>query len=339
MSAAAPTASPGRALAQMVAANQVQQAIYVASTLGIADLLNTGPHTADEIGRATEAHPDALYRLMRALTGVGLFTSDDDGRFSLTPMGALLRSSDPQSVQSFALWSGGVSYRAFGGLEYSVRTGQPAFEREFGVDFFTYLASDPTSAEVFDEMMARHTAPVAAAIATHQLDGVHTIVDIGGGTGLLLAAILAKHPQMRGVLLEQARVLSAAGARLSSAGVDDRCQIIEGDINDPPPSADAYLLKSVIHGLNDDQSRDLLVRCSGAMNPGGRVMIVELLMPNGNQTLPAALMDLLMLIGCQGRERTAAEFARLVNAAGLTVTAINPIKNGYAIIEAQDAPS
>ena len=332
-----PAPSPARALAQMVVGNQVQQAIYVAAKLGIADALDGESMAVEDLAEATDAHPDALLRLMRALAGLGIFALEGERRFSLTPMGALLRGDHPQSVRSFALWSGGVSYQAFGGLEQSVRTGAPAFERIFGMEFFDYLSSHPESGAVFDEMMSRHTAPIAPVIAGHGLGAVETIVDVGGGRGGLLAALLTKHPGLHGILFEQPRLCAAAARTLREAGVEGRCEIIAGDIFESLPTADAYILKSLIHGLADDDAVRVLENCGRAMRPGGMVLLVEMLMPTGNAPAPARLMDLLMLVGCHGRERTEAEFSELLAAAGLTVAAITATKHAYAVIEAHKA--
>lgn len=331
-----PAPSPARALAQMVVGNQVQQAIYVAVKLGIADALDGEPVAVDDLAQVTNADPDALFRLMRALAGFGIFAPEGERQFSLTPLGALLRRDHPQSVHSFALWSGGVSYQAFGGLEESVRTGGPAFERIFGMEFFDYLSSHPESGTVFDEMMSRHTAPIAPGIAEYGLAGVETVVDVGGGRGDLIAALLAEHPDLHGIVFEQPRLCTSTAGRLRDAGVADRCEVVSGDIFESVPSADAYVLKSVVHGLGDDEAARVLENCRRAMRPGGVVLLVEMLMPAGNDPGPARLMDLLMLVGCHGRERTEAEFSELLSSAGFTLTAITPTKHAYVVIEARE---
>jgi hypothetical protein len=327
-----------RELAQLLQGNQVQQAVHVAAKLGIPDLLEDGPRHSDELAAAAGAHPDALFRLLRALTGFGIFARDEQGRFTLTPLSAALRSGAPHSVLPFALWSGGVSYRAFGGLEESVRTGEPAFEHLYGTEFFDYLSAHPESGAVFDEMMSRHTAPVAPVVARHELPGVRTVVDLGGGRGELLMAMLAGHPGRRGVLVDRPDVLDRARPVLAAAGVDERCDLVPGDIRRSVPPGDAYLLKSVLHGLDDDDAARVLDNCRRAGGPSAVLLLIEFVIPPGDEPYPGKLMDLLMLVGCHGRERTAEEFAALLDRTGFGLVRIVPGKNGYSIIEARPAP-
>jgi SAM-dependent methyltransferase len=240
-------------------------------------------------------------------------------------------------VRSFALWSGGVSYQAFGALEHTVRTGDPAFEHLFGQEFFTYLAEHPESGDVFDEMMSRHTAPVAGAVAGYDFSGVDVVVDVGGGRGELLAAVLGAHPAMRGVLVDQPRVFDEARRVFTQAGIVDRCAFVSGDIRRSLPVGDAYVLKSVLHGLADDDAVRVLANCRRAMRPDGILLVVEFVLPPDNGPSAGLLMDLLMLVGCHGRERTAAEFAALFAAAGLHLIDLRQIKHGYSVLEGRVA--
>lgn len=331
---AAPSPAPRRVLAQMLVGNQVQQAIYVAASLGIADLLKGGPRGSGELAAATGSHPGSLYRLLRVLASFGIFAEDDQGRFDLTPLAVLLQRDAPESMRALALWSGGVSYRAFGGLEHSVRTGEPAFEEIFGTGFFDYLARNPESGARFDDLMTWNTAPVAGVLAQYDLSGVGTIVDVGGGRGTMLATILRAHPGMRGVLVDHPRVLESAGSVLEAAGVADRCEKVGADIlRQRPPEGDAYLLKSIVHGLDDGEAASLLARCREAVRPGGRLLLVELVIRPGNEPGPAKLMDLLMMVGCHGRERGEEEYRALLTAAGFRVSRILNTRFGYSVIE------
>jgi SAM-dependent methyltransferase len=327
---------PRRVLAQMLVGNQVQQAIYVAARLGIADLLKEGPRGSEELAAATGSHPGSLYRLLRVLASFGLFAEGDRERFGLTPLGELLRRDAPESMRALALWSGGVSYQAFGGLEQSVRTGEPVFEEIFGTDFFDYLARNPETGARFDDLMTWNTVPVAGVLARYDLSGVGTIVDVGGGRGVLLAAILRAHPGMRGVLVDHPRVLESARSVLEAAGVADRCETVGADIlRQVPAGGDAYLLKSVVHGLDDGEAARLLARCREAARPGGRMLLVELVMGPGNEPGPAKLMDLLMMVGCHGRERTEEEYRALLAAAGFRWSGMMTTRFGYSVIEGE----
>ncbi len=327
---------PRRVLAQMLVGNQVQQAIYVAARLGIADLLKAGPLGSEELAAATGSHPGSLYRLLRVLASFGLFAADDRGCFELTPLGELLRQDAPESMRALALWSGGVSYQAFGGLERSVRTGEPVFEEIFGTDFFDYLARNPDAGARFDDLMTWNTAPVAGVFARYDLSGIGTIVDVGGGRGVLLAAILRAHPGMRGVLVDHPRVLESSRGVLAAAGVADRCETVGADIlRQVPAGGDAYLLKSIVHGLDDGEATRLLTRCREAARPGGRLLLVELVMGPDNEPGPAKLMDLLMMVGCYGRERGEEEYRALLAAAGFRFSRIMTTRFGYSVIEGE----
>jgi O-methyltransferase/methyltransferase family protein len=334
---AAESISHTRAIAEMLVGNQLQQAIYVAARLGIADLLREGPASVEELAQQAEADSASLRRLLRALAGFGIFAEDDDGRFSLTPLAEPLQSGTPQSVASFALWSGGVSYQAFGGLYESVRSGTPAFESLFGMEFFEYLGRHPESGSVFDEMMARHTAPIARAISAYDWSGVKTVVDVGGGGGDVLAAVLREHPGLRGVLVDHPRTLERARRTFEHAGVGDRATAVAGTILEGVPAGDVYVLKSVLHGLSDENARQVLSNCRKAMHADGRVLAVEFIVPPGNTPSPARLMDLLMLVGCHGRERSEEEFRTVFADAGFRVARVTASKHGYSIVEARPA--
>ncbi|MFI5495997.1 methyltransferase [Actinoplanes sp. NPDC051859] len=336
-STSAPSASAAQSLARLLVGNQLQQAVFVMARLGIADQLAGGPRGSADLAKAVDAHPDALRRLLRVLAGNGFVAGAGADRFALTPLGELLRSDDPRSVLPFALWSGGVSYQAFGALEHSVRTGEPAFEHLFGEEFFAYLGAHPESGDVFDDMMSRHTVPVAHALAGFDFTGVDTVVDVGGGRGELLAAVLGSRPDVRGVLVEQPRVLDDARAVFAKAGLADRCTAVAGDIQQPLPAGDVYVLKSVLHGLPDEEAAAVLSNCRHAMRPSGRVLVVDFLLPPGDGPSPGLLMDLLMLVGCHGRERTADDFTELFRTAGLQLSASTSTKHGYSVIEGRES--
>lgn len=327
---------PGPILTQMLLGNRVQQAIHVAAKLGVADLLADGPKSADELARATGANPNGLYRLMRALTGFNVFAQDPDGCFSLTPLAELLQKN-PRSKRAFALWSGGVNYQLFGELEYSVMTGEPAFDHLFGMEFFDYLAANPETGFLFDDFMSRQTAPVGPVIAAYDFEGDRVVVDVAGGRGELVAAVLAAHPEMRGILYDEERTVEGAKRVLAAAGVADRCEAVVGDITKSVPrGGDVYILKSVVHSMTDKDAAELLIRCREAMNEGGKLLLVELVMPKGNEPHAARLMDLLMLAGTHGGyERTEDQFRAVFADAGLELTNLVHTKYAYSIIEAR----
>lgn len=336
--AANPT-SPGKLLAQILGGNLLQQAIYVVTRLGIPDLLEAGPRGCEDLAATTGVDPNSLRRVLRALAAQEIFAEIEGGAWTLTPAASLLREKTPGSWRAFALWSGGVSYRACGGLEWSVRTGQPAFEQIFGTEFFEYLARHPDDGALFDEMMAWDTGPLAPVLTARDWEGVGTVVDVGGGRGDLLAAILRAHPNLRGVLVDHPRVRTRAGAFLEARGVGGRCEFVGCDITESIPAAgDVYLLKSVIHGMDDRQAARLLGHCRRASNCPSTLLLVEFVIPPGNGPFPGKGMDLLMMVGCRGRERSEAEFRALTAAAGFRMTACTEARNGYCVIEATPDP-
>lgn len=331
---------PERALVQMLMATRVQQAISVAAALGVADLLAGGPRPVDELARDAGAHPGALGRLLRALAAHGVFTEAGPGRFALTPLAELLRADAPGSFRPVALWCGSVAYTVFGGLEHSVRTGQPAFDHLFGMEFFDYLERNPETGALFDAFMARQTAAVAAVLpSAYDFADIGTLVDVGGGRGELLAAVLRAHPHLRGVLFDRPQVAGRARAALEAAGLADRCAVVGGDLaEEVPPGGDAYLLKSIVHAAPDDEAVGWLANCRRAMGAGGRLLLVEFVLPEGNEPHPGKLMDVLMLVGTHGgRERTAAEFGALLARAGFRMTRIVPTESFYGVVEAVPA--
>src|SRR5262245_10281537 len=336
----APSDSPDKVLVEMLMAGRIQQAIYAAAVLGIADVLADGPMEVEEIARRTGAHAGALRRLLRALAGYGIFAEDDRARFVLTPIAALLRTGSPMSLRPVAIWCGTVAHRVFGAIDHTIRTGTPAFDHTLGMEFFDYLEEHRDIGVLFDAFMARQTEMIAAVLPTaYAFDRVGTLVDVGGGRGQLLAAVLKAFPSMRGLLFDRPRLIEDAREYLERSGVLDRCTTVAGDITtDVPSGGDAYLLKSIVHGVDDETAVGWLRNCRRAMVDGARLLLVEMVLPAGNAPHPSKLMDLLMLLGTRGgRERTEAEFESLVARAGFTLNRIVRTPSPYSVVEALPA--
>jgi len=336
-----PDVAAQRTLSQLLMGNRIQQAIYVAAKIGIADLLKNGPKTAADLASAIDCNSDAVYRLLRALAGYGIFAEEEDHRFALTPMARLLQSGSRGSLKAAALWSGTIAYPVFGGLEYSVRTGLPTFDQIFGAEFFEYLAANPDLGALFDEFMARQTAMLVSSLpALYDFSGTEIVADIGGGRGELLAAILRSNPGTRGLLLDQPRVIAKAAMYLEEAGVSSRCQTIAGNLSEGVPyGADLYLLKSIVHSGSDETAITWLRNCRRAMTDQGRLLLVEYVIPSGNDPHPGKMMDVLMLLGTHGgRERTEGEFKSLLAAADFSLARIIPTETFYSVIEALPIP-
>jgi len=218
-------------LMNLTAGKWVSQAIAVAAELGIADLLKDGPRTAADIARTANASEDGVYRLLRALGSVGLFAETGNGRFRLTPLGRVLRTDSPQALGGYARFTGHEStWRPWGELRHSVRTGEPAFDHVFAMPIFEYFAKMPESAAVFDAAMTSiSTLESKAVVAAYDFSGINTLVDVAGGHGLMIVTILNANRRMRGILFDLPHVTAGATAVLQSGGVADRCQIVSGD--------------------------------------------------------------------------------------------------------------
>jgi hypothetical protein len=313
---------------------QVSQAIHVAATLGIADLLIDGPQSSADIAAQSATDPDALYRLLRALAAVGVFHEDEDRRFSLTELGECLRSDAPEPVTGWAAFIGQSSYwDAWGDLLNSITTGENAYRHIHGMDPWKYRIEHPDVSTVFDRAMTDNSRRIAGeVVAAYDFGRFARIADIGGGRGAFLAAILKNYPQSRGILFDQPHVVAGAGELLETAGVLDRCDIVSGDFFDAVPFADAYVLKAVLHDWENAECIDILRVCRQA-SPAATILLVEYEVGPPNQTPEAKFSDLNMLVAPGGRERTADEYAALFDAAGYRFAGFTPSAIGVGVFE------
>jgi hypothetical protein len=328
---------PHAQLIQMGTAAFVTKVLYVAAKLGLADHLAGGARSADDLAAVLGAHPDSLYRFMRSLAGFGVLTESAEGRFALTSLGRALESAAPGCARSTLITLGGAAFSsAFEHLEHAVRTGETGFERAWGMPVFDYLAARPEEARLFSEtMVGFHGAEPPAVAEAYDFSTLHRIVDVGGATGNLLAAILQRHAALRGVLFDRPHVVVDAPALLAAHGVASRATIESGDFfQSVPAGADAYLLSHVIHDWSEAQCLDILGCCRQAMAPNGRLLIVEMVLPAGDTPHPGKLLDMVMLTIPGGRERTAREYAQLLERARFRVERIVPTASPVSIVEA-----
>ncbi len=325
-------------LNRMIVGSWVTQAIYVAAELGIADLLEAGPRTSGELARETGADGGSLYRVLRALASIDVFHEDGEGRFSLTPMGKLLGTGSPGSKRALAIMAGAEFYRSWGGILSAVQTGEAVFDDVFGKPFFQYMSDNPDRWRIYDAAMTGvHDSETKPVLDAYDFSSFRTVVDVGGGNGLALAAILRRHPGLRGILFDLPPVAERAREVLAGSGVSGRCSFIGGDFFESvPTSADAYLLRHVIHDWKDGEAIAILRNCRDAMQPEGRVLVVETVIPSGNGPCFGKWLDLMMLV-VGGRERTREQYSELFTAAGLRLTRIVPTAHEVSVIEAMRA--
>ena len=323
---------------QLAMGYMASAALQTAVKLRVADQLASGPRALGEIAPAVGANEDALYRILRALAGFGIFEELDGRRFALTPAGEMLRSDRP-GMYPMALWiTSPFHFRAYAELVHSARTGEPAVERVVGMPAFEYLAKDRELSEIFNNAMTSFSAMVVpAALEAYDFSGISTLVDVAGGHGMLLASILQKFPGTRGILADVDHVIAGAGPRLHAAGVADRVETRTIDFfKAVPEGGDVYIMKHIIHDWDDDRASIILGNIRKALSgkPNGKVILLEAIVAGGNEPDPTKLIDLEMMVMPGGRERTTAEFEALFARSGFRLTRVVPTKSPLAVIEA-----
>lgn len=327
------------ALLQMMTGYWVSQALYVAAKLGVADLLVDGAQPVENLATATQTDAHSLQRILRALASVGVFTEVNPGVFALTPLAALLRSGIPDSMRALAIMYAEEQYQAWGNVLHSVRTGESAFDQQFGMNYFEYLAQHPVADQVFNQAMSGYTTQlVGAVLDAYDFSAFKTIVDIGGSYGTLLTAVLRTNRTARGILFDQPHVVAAAEAHLVASGVSERCKTVGGDFFIGVPSGgDAYLLAQILHDWNDERSVAILRQCRRVIPAQGKLLVIELVLPQSEEPSFGKWLDLHMLVMAGARERTEAEYAVLFRTAGFELSRIAATRAGPSVIEAVPA--
>ena len=323
----------------IVSSSWTSQAICVAAELRIADMLADGPKDPDELARATGCDQASFRRLMRALASLDFCIEGNDGSFELRPMGSLLRADVPDSLRSWTIWWGHHLWKAWGNLLHSVKTGENNRSSLTGATDLGYLGCDAEAQVVFNQAMVEITRFVAREIVrAYDFSGMDRIVDVGGGYGELLAALLEAYPQMHGTLFDLPHTIKGAGEQLEKAGLIERCELVAGSFFESVPGGgDAYLLKSILHNWNDERSGVILHHCRRAMSKHAKLLVVERTMPARMEPSPdhraLAWSDLNMLVLLEGRERTEAEFRALFASSGFRAARILPVALEFSVIE------
>lgn len=316
------------------------QTMYVAAKLGIADALSNGPAHAGDIAKRVGADPDAVYRLMRALASKGVLTHRSDDRFALTRIGEALRSDVADSMRDMVLFIGHrARWEDWGNLLHSVQTREPAPIKLRGMPYFDYLETDAELAKVFnDAMTATSGITNEIALSAYDFTPFKLIVDVGGGHGTLLSSILHRAPAARGVLYDLPSVVEGAYATFQTAGVADRATSAGGSfLERVPDGGDAYVLKNIIHDWDDENSTEILRNIRTAIAPNGRLLLLEMVLPERATTFIGFQLDLEMLVTVGGKERTRTEYANLLARAGFRLTDVIETVTPVSIVEAVPA--
>ena len=338
-SADAPSPQDFGEIFKLIGGYRISQAIYVVSETGIPDLLAGGPKSCDELAAETRTHAPTLYRLLRFLAGAGLFNEIGPQKFELTGLGSALRSDVVGSGRMAArLWLMQSHWDPWGRLIHSVRTGETAFDHVHGMGVFKYLEKNAEEAAVFNATMTASSARSGTGVAErYDFSGLHRVVDVGGGHGFLLAAILKANPALRGVLFDLHDVVAGAGQILTNYGVGDRCEIVGGSFFDPlPRGGDVYVLKQIIHDWDDDRALAILRNCRAAMTGKEKLLVIERgIALQHREAMRVLHIDLEMLVNVGGMERTDAEYRSLFEKAGFRLTNIVPLMDaaGFSVFE------
>ncbi len=327
-------------LVQIALGTTVTQILRAAAELGIADQLADGPKTAEEISGTLGTHAPSLHRLMRTLASIGILKQGAEHRYALTPLGDALRADAPGGGRATLLTLGSEWWnRMMEELPYSVRTGKSGFEKALGMPIFEFIGQSPVRASMFSEtMVGFHGAEPPAVAAAYDFSQFKTIVDVGGATGNLLTTILGTHPGPQGILFDMPHVVRDAPALIQSRGLTDRVKIESGSFFESVPAgADAYVLSHVIHDWSEEQCLTILRHCHRAMMPESKLLLVEMVLPEGEAPHPGKTLDIVMLVGPGGQERTPPEYEALLAKAGFRVARVVPTASPVSIVEAVKA--
>jgi len=309
------------------------RAIYVAAKLGIADLIGDGAKTAQKLAQEADVDPDALYRIMRLLSGLNIFHQDHENRFSVTSLGDTLRENSAQSLRDHIIFTGEGSYRTMVNILQGVSTGESVYAETFGKPIFEHLQEDPDMANLFHAgLRSRSNIENAALLEAFDFTGAKKVVDIGGGSGSLISAILSKFEHLEGVLFDRPPAIEAA--RRDTEGQIPRYEMVAGDFfEEVPGNADTYILKLVLHDWSDEEAVKILETCRKAVRDDAKVLIIEGLVGPPNKLTNSNLTDLIMLVATGGHERTEEEFRAIIQRSGFEYRQAIPTSSSLFILD------
>jgi hypothetical protein len=334
-----PEAPAGKLVFQVASGYMASAALQVTMRLDIAARLSNGPRPVADLAREAGVQTDGLYRVLRALAGLGIFAESSPRTFALTPAAELLRKGPGSLGDGIEFITDPLHFETYAEALHSVQTGQPAAEKVVGMPLFEYLAKTPQWSTSFNNAMTAFSANVMPAVLkAYDFSGIGTLVDVAGGHGHVLASVLRDYPQMRGVLFDVEHVIAGSGPPLAASGAQNRIRAECGDFfKAVPAGGDAYIMKHIIHDWDDDRATAILSNIRKALDgkPQGRVILLEAVLAPGNAPDFAKLLDLEMMLFPGGRERTAEEFGALFNRAGFTLTRVVPTESMLSVVEAR----
>jgi hypothetical protein len=331
-------ASPVRLLYDRILGDIPVRLIHAVTVLNIADLIAAGEHSVDALAESAGVDANILYRVMRTLSGIEIFTETGDRHFALTPQAELLRSGVPGSLRNFIIYLGADwHYRTWDQFLETLRSGETSFDLAYGEPFFEHLQTNSDRAANYNDVMTDHSTMNGRQVAqSYDFSQFSTLMDVGGGHGLLLAEILKATPELQGIVFDMPGVSLEGGNQFEKAGLSERASIIEGSFFEAMPRlADGIIMKSIIHDWNDEKSRQILENCRDAVGPGGKVLLCEFVLPESNKPGFANLLDLEMLVISGGQERSEREFRSLFESAGLRLSGIYHTRSGQSVLEAE----
>lgn len=313
------------------------QVLRQTAEMGLADRFGDGPRDADELCAEYGMHVPSFRRFLRSLTGMGILTEVAPRRYALTEMGEALKSGAPGAARSTIICLiGKLVSPAWDNLDYSLRTGETGFEKHYGKGLFEHIRETPGLPEMFSEtMVGIHGLEPPAVAQAYDFSGIGSLVDVGGASGNMLGHIVSRHPGVRGVLYDLPHVVLDGPALLQGFGVADRVSIESGSFFESVPAGhDAYLMSHIIHDWDEEECATILACCRSAMKPDGKILIVEMVLPEGDVAHPGKLLDMMMLVAPGGQERTPSEYDALLSANGFRMTRIVPTASAVSVVEA-----
>ena len=332
-----PPLPPNVKMMHMITGFWTSCCIYTAAKLSIADHLYKKPMTVEELATVTQTHQQSLFRLMRALTSIGVFNYNEQQQFELTPLGKTLQSSIPGSMHAMAIMQLGDHLGAWSNLVYSVKTGEPSFDMVEGMSVWDYYEAHHDEGLNFMNAMTGMTETANKnIIPAYDFSQFKVIIDVGGGNGALLFSILDVAPDAKGIVFDLPYVTDETNKLINNSRFNGRCSVEPGNFFEAVPmGADAYIMKMILHDWNDEKSKQILINCSMAMVPGSKLLIIDAVIPEDNEPHTGKFMDINMMAMTGGRERTEKEFAELLSKAGLRLhKVINTLSPSYSIVEA-----